>query len=126
AVIACATFVVVFAIEIIPISNRWPILQTWLVRLVTHKGQYGGGDAGLIDWQTVPRTLKTLVAAELPLFVATFAGLLLIAVTWRATSEQSRADEQRRAHRALIVGILIALGTLVITTRQASQHYLLP
>ena len=58
-----AAFLASFFLFALPIASGLLDVLSWFSRIATHRGHYGSGDAGLIDFAQVPWRLGMLLEA---------------------------------------------------------------
>ena len=122
--------VVAMALFTIPI---WPELEaplSWYEKLLTHQGQYGDGPAGLPPVTNLAdgawSLLKPLAALRSqhsePIFLAAIAvfGMAVVLPLW------DRDSERGSWRRLFLIGLLVILWQLAITTPRPIPHYLVP
>lgn len=99
---------------LLPIIDKLKGVFGWLISIAQHKGSYGGGAAGFIDWATIPQRAGVMISTE-PLLLA--AAVSLAAVILLAKSR----DRWTAAVMAVAVGAVIFL-----TLKHFALHYLMP
>jgi hypothetical protein len=92
----------------------------WLVRLATHKGMYGHGDAGFIDFEEFWSNMAAIIRAA-PVVFAVFAIGALAALARMATSHRFLDP----ISLTLIASCLAFAAQLVATSKHFALHYML-
>lgn len=84
--LALGAAIVTFFIATLPIISRYQRTFNWMTGLATHTGPYGGGEAGLVDKNTVGRNAYLLVTWN-PVFFSILGTATLVcivlAVLWK-------------------------------------------
>jgi hypothetical protein len=99
---------------LLPIVGAFRRVFEWLFSIATHKGLYGTGTTGLMDWAAIPERLAQIAAAE-PLLVAAAIALAAVAAC-------SNSRDRRQA--VILAAATAALILLVL--KHFSTHYLMP
>jgi hypothetical protein len=92
----------------------------WLVRLATHKGFYGAGEAGFIDFNLFWANMAEIVSAA-PLVFAVFLLGALLALARMATSRDFRDP----ISLTLVASFLAFAAQLVATSKHYDPHYII-
>jgi hypothetical protein len=124
-VIALVASALAFVIFTLPIVSRYEFVVGWVQKLATHQGIYGSGDTGLPDASTLISNLGVLASAAAPLFVQ--LGLYALLLIVLSVSHLGLAAAERGTiRRLLLIGCLVLMAQIAITTKQPFGHYLLP
>ena len=118
-----AFFFGAFVLGLLPALKHWKWIYKNIAHIATHKGVYGAGERGLLDWALLPQQLLDLLKAE-----PHFAVLLAVSVLFGVARElKPPADAQaRRAVRLLNWLTLFEIGHLLLTAKHPMVRYLLP
>lgn len=92
----------------------------WLAQIATHKGQYGEGEAGFIDFGTFWSNMREIVASA-PLVPGVYVAAASTALAWSIKS-RSRQDP---VSLTLGAAVLIYGTHLVATSKHFALHYML-
>ncbi len=106
---------------LLPILPRWPHLVVANLHILTHRGDYGTGGAGLPApatlWQNM--VLDNFYAPEMLLSLELFA-LVLIAARWRKRALPFQFQ------RGLVVCGAIVAATMFLVAKQPRETYFVP
>jgi hypothetical protein len=91
----------------------------WLVRLATHKGFYGAGEAGFIDFNLFWRNVGEIISAS-PVISAVFTAGALVALTRMLT----RRDYLDPISLTLVASFFAFAALLVATSKHFDLHYM--
>jgi hypothetical protein len=91
----------------------------WLVNLATHKGIYGEGEGGFIDFNAFWSNMGEIISAE-PVIFAVFTAGALVALARMLTSRRY----QDPISLTLVASFLAFAAHLVATSKHFSLHYL--
>jgi hypothetical protein len=91
----------------------------WLVRLATHKGFYGAGEAGFIDFNLFWRNMGEIISAS-PVISAVFTAGALVALTRMLT----RRDYLDPISLTLVASFFAFAALLVATSKHFDLHYM--
>ena len=92
----------------------------WLVALATHKGKYGEGEAGFIDFGSFWSNMADIIASA-PLVCALFPLAALIGLAWMAKSRRLLDP----IGLTLLGACLAFLALLVATSKHFAVHYMM-
>lgn len=92
----------------------------WLVQIATHKGQYGEGEAGFIDFGTFWSNMRG-IALSAPLVLGVYATAAGMTLAWCIKSRSWRDP----VSLALGAAVLIFAAHLVATSKHFALHYML-
>jgi hypothetical protein len=92
----------------------------WLVALATHKGKYGEGEAGFIDFGMFWSNMADIIASA-PLVCALFPLAAVIALAWMAKNRRLLDP----IGMTLLGATLAFLVLLVATSKHFSVHYMM-
>jgi hypothetical protein len=92
----------------------------WLVKLATHKGVYGEGEAGFIDFNAFWPNMAAIISAG-PLIFAVFTAGALVALARMVTSRRYLDP----ISLTLVASFLAFSGQLVATSKHFALHYML-
>ncbi len=107
-----------FVFWVFPVLHKLENFFNFIVLLFTHTGQYGTGEAGLIDWTVFRANLKEIILQEFPFTL--HLALLFIAWIFIVVKKKSK-------QLALLSGMtLTSLIAVLVVARQHSFHYLIP
>lgn len=119
-----ATFLIIVGVFVCYLHSELSRIWLWVVNLVTHSGQYGGGPKELVNWAHYFPTLLNLLRADplyLPLLITGFAGPLLTLIKWPLT-----VAFHNRTNRLLLGLATLEACCFVITAKHPAAHYLMP
>lgn len=92
----------------------------WLFSVATHKGIYGHGEPGFIDFDVFWSNMASIIAAAPLIFgLCTVAALLSLVQMLRT---QSHSDP---VSRALLAAFVVLVAQLVATSKHFSLHYMM-
>lgn len=92
----------------------------WLLSLATHKGVYGAGDAGFIDFNLFWPTMAAIIAASPVIFAVFVAGALL--ALGQVLRSRRYLDP---VSLTLLASFLAYAAQLVATSKHFSLHYMM-
>src|SRR6266446_5370374 len=92
----------------------------WLVSLATHKGTYGEGEAGFIDFNLFWPNMAAIISAA-PIISAVFTAGALVALTQMLTSRRYLDP----ISLTLVAAFLAFAAQLVATSKHFNLHYML-
>jgi hypothetical protein len=92
----------------------------WLVQIATHKGQYGEGEAGFIDFGTFWSNMRG-IAAEAPLVLGVYVAAAGTVLAWCVKSRSWRDP----VNLTLAAAVLVYAAHLVATSKHFALHYML-
>ncbi|MCK1313383.1 hypothetical protein [Bradyrhizobium sp. 23] len=92
----------------------------WLYSIASHKGQYGHGEAGLIDGDTFWLNMKAIVVAE-PIIFGIFSAGAILALS-RMIKSRSFLDP---ISITLVASFLAMCAHLLATAKHFNLHYML-
>lgn len=92
----------------------------WLVQIATHKGQYGEGEPGFIDFGTFWSNMRE-IAASAPLVLGVYVVAAGVALTWCVKNRSWRDP----VSLTLGAAALIHAAHLVATSKHYALHYML-
>ena len=106
-------------IFILPILDKLGNLIEFLLKIATHTGHYGGGEAKLFDFAIYFRSLGQMMTKEWSFTI----HVLLIPLGWLLIVHRKIKGQQFRLYLALSVATLLQM---VLVGRHYSFHYLMP
>ena len=92
----------------------------WLVQIATHKGQYGEGEAGFIDFGTFWSNMHVIIAA-----VPLAAGVSITAAAAVLAWSIKTRDWRDPVSLTLSAAVLIFAAHLVATSKHFALHYMM-
>jgi hypothetical protein len=92
----------------------------WLVQIATHKGQYGEGEAGFIDFGTFWSNMRAIVVSA-PLVLGVYVAAAGVVLAWCIKSRSCRDP----VSLALAAAVFIFVAHLVATSKHFALHYML-
>jgi hypothetical protein len=119
------TSAALFVLATLLILPKYGALFRWALRVVTHRGFYGGGPPGL---EEPAQYLRFLGAALLAEKAAVVLGLFAAAVLWIAFRGRAATNASPRGARLrLLSALLLALGVqFLLSSKQPMTRYLVP
>ncbi len=123
---AFAAFFVGFLVFVIPIWSRFPMYFTWMKNLIMHKGQYGGGELGIVDPHQFNDNLLALWNAFYWHYL--LAGLVVFWLIYNALKRKSveKTTVGKNDGRWLIILVIILMTQTIMTGKHFRLHYMLP
>jgi hypothetical protein len=92
----------------------------WLVQIATHKGQYGEGESGFIDFATFWSNMREVIAA-VPLALGVYVAAAGTALAWCIRKRAWRDP----VSLTLGAAVLIFAAHLVATSKHFALHYMM-
>jgi hypothetical protein len=92
----------------------------WLVNLATHKGNYGEGEAGFIDFNVFWPNMAAIITAA-PIISAVFTAGVLVALAQMLTSRRYLDP----ISLTLVAAFLAFAAQLVATSKHFNLHYMI-
>lgn len=105
----------------IPIWRELGVTLDWFQRLLTHQGRYGDGPAGLPPPCSLADGAWVLLHGEPIVFVAVAVLGIVTVLPFR-----NRNPERGPWQRLFLIGLVVILCQLAITTPRPAAHYLVP
>lgn len=123
----CFSAIAIFGILfVLPIITELPAVTRWFSSIATHKGQYGEGESGFIDFAELPNRLWLLCREIGFIFVAGTASILAILIcVFRTESENVRGMRRREIWVSVILLTTIT-AQLAMVLKHFGLHYILP
>lgn len=92
----------------------------WMFSIATHKGIYGHGEPGFIDFDLFWSDMASIIAAA-PLV----SGLYIVAALTSVTQMMMAKSHSDPVSRALLAAFIVFLAQLVATSKHFSLHYMM-
>jgi len=92
----------------------------WLAQIATHKGQYGEGESGFIDFKSFWSNMREVIAA-VPLALGVYAVAAAAALAWCVKNR----DWRDPVSLTLSAASLIFAAHLVATSKHFALHYMM-
>jgi hypothetical protein len=92
----------------------------WLVQIATHKGQYGEGESGFIDFSTFWSNMRE-IAITAPFALGVYVAAAAVALTWYINNR----DWRDPVNLTLGAASLIFTAYLVATSKHFALHYMM-
>ncbi|MET4072689.1 hypothetical protein ABID58_007518 [Bradyrhizobium sp. S3.2.6] len=92
----------------------------WLVQIATHKGHYGEGETGFIDFATFWSNMREIIAA-VPFASGTYIAAAAVVLAWCIKTREWRDP----VSRTLSAAVLIFAAHLVATSKHFALHYMM-
>jgi hypothetical protein len=92
----------------------------WLFTIATHKGAYGHGEAGFIDFSVFWSNMAGIIAAA-PLI----SGLYIVAALLSLAQMLRTRSHSDPVSRALLLAFVVFAAQLVATSKHFSLHYMM-
>lgn len=92
----------------------------WLVQIATHKGHYGEGETGFIDFATFWSNMREIIAA-VPLAAGAAIAAAAVALAWRIKTR----DWRDPVSLTLSAPVVIFAAYLVATSKHFALHYMM-
>jgi hypothetical protein len=102
-----------FGLGLAPIWPRLPAVAVWLLAALFHTGAWGAGPAGLVVFETYPRTLATVLQGDALIHGATALAALAALVC-------RRRDPDAAASRRCVWGLLATAALSVLLAAKQS------
>ncbi len=114
--------IALFLIMALPMTLRLGIFLSWVKELFLHSGQYGGGEANIVDFSSLAVNLKELYGYEKRYFYL-FFSLIAILVGYVLFSRK-RADKKILW---LAIAVIAAISLqIVMVGKHYAHHYFIP
>lgn len=114
-----AVFIASFVVWTVPILSVYPVLWEWIVRILTHTGNLGYGDSGIIEKHQYFSSWINIIDGQ-----KVYAGLLLavlILCFWKLARKKWQWDTT-----CLLAAMLGVFFQFAIVAKNPGTHYLLP
>ncbi|MET3906938.1 hypothetical protein ABID59_001269 [Bradyrhizobium sp. S3.3.6] len=92
----------------------------WLVQVATHKGHYGEGETGFIDFATFWSNMREIIAA-VPFAAGTYIAAAAVVLAWCIKTREWRDP----VSLTLSAAVLIFAAHLVATSKHFALHYMM-
>ncbi|TYL79802.1 hypothetical protein [Bradyrhizobium cytisi] len=92
----------------------------WLVQIATHKGHYGEGETGFIDFATFWSNMREIIAA-VPFAAGTYIAAAAVVLAWCIKTREWRDP----VSLTLSAAVLIFAAYLVATSKHFALHYMM-
>lgn len=113
-----------FLISVSPVLPSYDIFFDWWGKVLSHRGAYGTGEAGVVDVGHYPRAIKGLFGSKL-LFTVVLAASLLALAGYARLRRRGLVPADPLAR--LLAGMVLAqLATVLIVAKQSAAHYMVP
>ncbi|MBT6561620.1 MAG: hypothetical protein HON76_03735 [Candidatus Scalindua sp.] len=121
-----AGFLVSIAILTIPIWKKFGVIWNWLLNIATHKGRYGGGEAGVPNLEILWKSQKMLFFQEPYFFV--FTGLMVLFLIYLYIKRKSLNGvlPSKKIIKIVSIYTAILIVQIVITVKHPLTRYMLP
>ncbi len=92
----------------------------WLVQIAIHKGSYGEGEPGIIDFGTFWSNMRAIIAAG-PVVAGIYAAAAAAALAWCVKTR----DWRDPVNLTLTAAVMIFAAHLVATSKHYGLHYMM-
>lgn len=92
----------------------------WLVQIAIHKGSYGEGEPGIIDFGTFWSNMRGIIAA-VPLVAGVYVAAVAVALGWCVKTR----DWHDPVNLTLSAAVMIFTAHLVATSKHYGLHYMM-
>ena len=111
-------------IFIFPIFSRWVYFRDWITKLFIHSGQYGKGEANIVDVSSFVHNLKAISTKDI-LYPIVF--LLFIVVTVICITPFIKTKVKNNIFLRGLIGIILSMTFLTtLVAKQYKYFYLVP
>jgi hypothetical protein len=114
----------------LPIAYRYGDVISWLLSIFLHTGNYGYGEAGIINLETVLPNVVTMLKADPGVFIVPGSAVILWICLQRyqqrscntttpsqTQPSQTQPSQTQKSHRLSIVLLLICAGQLLMAVK---------
>lgn len=112
-----------FTIPAIPI---YPQMFGWFYKLLIHKGTYGHGGVGLVDFGQYFHDLLSIAKNNIHLIISICIYLIIIIYNMIKNKLKSSLHSMKSLRFLFAVGSSLFLGVLMVAKHYHTNHYLLP
>jgi len=102
---------------LIPIYRELPRFATWLARVISHKGLYGTGEAGIYSLDLIPITLGYWWANIKPIVI--LLTLCIIVLGWSSYRARQTSLKLSASTYSMTIGMLFHITLLLIVVGKA-------
>lgn len=113
---------VVFTLPIIPL---YPNMAMWVLRLFLYTGQYGSGNAGVLDTLTYPHNLLWTFKVNPVLLILTAFGLLWL-LSQLIKNKAGNLWRHSKSFRLTVAVVAAVMAGYLVIAKQPKEAYLLP
>jgi hypothetical protein len=124
-IIYLACIVPSFVLFTIPIIPEYENMYYWLKGLMSHKGIYGHGEKGFIDFSTYFPNILRIIKNNFLFAVVLFAAIL---TSLSALFSSLRKSKSISREKLFLTGLTVSsvLGVLMVAKHYHVNHYLIP
>lgn len=120
--IYAGTGVVSFIVLLLPIINKFQYYKRFIIKMLTHDGQYGNGSESVINLSLIFDSFKQLVKLNPELLV-----LILVLVLCIVLSIIKRKDEGHKNYKAVYLGLIVVFTLqFLLVSKHYTNYYLTP
>ncbi len=114
------------ALFMIPALSKMNFLISWIVRLFTHTGMYGSGEAKIVDVNAFKWDLWYMFRDDLPFTISCLLMLSTILFLTFAGKFKFRFWKENASLRLLMGIFLVTVVCILIVAKHFKYHYLIP
>ena len=103
---------------LVPVYKELPRFAKWLLGITTHTSMYGIGEVGIFSLETILIAIRFWWTST-PLMMSLLTTVI-IAIFWLARQARKTGFKIPPASRAMIIGLLIQIGLLLILFTKAA------
>lgn len=108
-----------FVVFTFPIIEKYNTLLSWIIRLVSHKGYYGHGEAGLVDWPSFFQAIKKIYSNH-----QFIAGIFILSITALIIRLVKR-DKGLKV-KMMMAFIIFQIFEISLIAKEYYPHYVVP
>ncbi len=115
-----------FFLFTLPAHAEYHRMFDWFFGIITHKGIYGGGEKGFIDFSLYIQNLANIIKNNL--FFSFILLISIITILLNQLHPEIYKHQKSDKNKTILIGLLTAnlLGILIVAKHYHANHYLLP